>query len=288
LAAVTGKNLRGEQTVKHISVITGGGSGIGLAAAKYIGTTNHVIVVGRTVSKLEAAIEELKGLGISAESFPCDTSNRESVRKLAEYAASCGTVKSVVHAAGMSPHMAGAEMLFRVNAMSCIYINEEFAKVMDPGGCIIDISSMSAYMMPEEHLPVADYNLSLTDAQAFEETILARLKQVPENMAANFAYAISKNFIVWYAKRSSYLCGKKGIRVLSVSPGTFATPMGDLEGEEAAGIAKQGSLGRIGDPEEIAVLLNFLVSKAASYLTGTDILCDGGAIAGMLYAQGGR
>ncbi|WP_442913747.1 SDR family NAD(P)-dependent oxidoreductase, partial [Lacrimispora sp.] len=51
--------------MKHISVITGGGSGIGLAAAKYIGTTNHVIVVGRTVSKLEAAIEELKGLGIS-------------------------------------------------------------------------------------------------------------------------------------------------------------------------------------------------------------------------------
>ena len=57
--------------------------------------------------------------------------------------------------------------------------------------------------------------------------------------------------------------------------------MGDLEGEQAASFALAGALGRVGQPEEIANLMAFIASDAASYLTGTDILCDGGAIAAM-------
>lgn len=68
---------------------------------------------------------------------------------------------------------------------------------------------------------------------------------------------------------------------MSVSPGTFETPMGDLEGEAAAKFAINGALKRVGQPEEIAKLIAFIASADASYLTGTDILCDGGAIAAM-------
>ena len=61
--------------MENICVVTGGGSGMGLEAAKLLGKTNHIILVGRTVSKLEQAISELKELGISAEAFPADASD---------------------------------------------------------------------------------------------------------------------------------------------------------------------------------------------------------------------
>ena len=70
--------------------------------------------MGRTVSKLDNAIKELKDLGIDAEAFPGDASDRESVKKLVEYAKSKGNVKTVIHAAGVSPHMADTEKIFTI------------------------------------------------------------------------------------------------------------------------------------------------------------------------------
>ncbi|MBQ8663841.1 MAG: SDR family oxidoreductase [Eubacterium sp.] len=75
--------------------------------------------------------------------------------------------------------------------------------------------------------------------------------------------------------------GSSGLRIVSISPGTFATPMGILEGEAASSLALQGALGRVGDPVEIARMMAFMVSDACSYLTGVDILYDGGSIAAL-------
>jgi NAD(P)-dependent dehydrogenase (short-subunit alcohol dehydrogenase family) len=66
---------------------------------------------------------------------------------------------------------------------------------------------------------------------------------------------------------------------LSVSPGSFDTEMGRLESSQADFLGK-GALGRFGRPEEIAELLAFCASERASYLTGVDVLCDGGLTAG--------
>ncbi|MFV0361892.1 MAG: SDR family oxidoreductase [Suipraeoptans sp.] len=267
--------------MKNICVVTGGGSGMGLSTAKLMGKDHHVILVGRTVSKLENALNELKTLGLSAETCPCDISKRESVTKLAEFAASKGSVTAVIHAAGMSPHMGSGEVLFDVNAMGTIYMNEEFAKVMPKDSCILNVSSMSAYMLPPDRVPRDAYKLSLSDTDTFRTTMLQIINSIPADMAPGSSYTIAKNFVVWFSEKFACLCGKNGIRVLSVSPGTFSTPMGDLEGEEAAAFARMGALGRVGDPDEIAVLMAFLASPACSYVTGVDILCDGGTVAAM-------
>ena len=76
-----------------VCVITGGGSGMGLAAAKYMPKEKILVLAGRTEAKLQRAIEELKAEGHEAYAKACDTSKRESVRALAEYAASLGEVK---------------------------------------------------------------------------------------------------------------------------------------------------------------------------------------------------
>ncbi len=79
--------------------------------------------------------------------------------------------------------------------------------------------------------------------------------------------------------------GEKGIRIVSISPGTFKTPMGEVEGEVAAGFALRGAMGRLGEPEEIAKMMAFMVSDECSYLSGVDILYDGGAISSMKAMQ---
>lgn len=269
----------------NVCVITGGGSGMGLETAKILGKEQKIILAGRTVSKLEDAIATLKALGIDAEAFPCDAGDRGSVKELAAYAAKQGTIKTVIHAAGVSPHMASGETIFTINAIGTININEEFAKVMGQNSCILNVSSMSAYMLPENRVPKQVYQLSLKDVSAFQAAANQMLTLVPEEQQTGMAYTISKNFVVWYTSRMAVCHGKKGIRINSISPGTFKTPMGEVEGEDAASFALRGAMGRLGEPEEIAKMMAFMVSDECSYLCGVDILYDGGAVSALKAMQ---
>lgn len=142
--------------MKNVCVITGGGSGMGLAAAKFMPKEKIIVISGRTVTKLENAVKELKALGYEAYAYACDTSDRESVKKLAEYAASLGEIKNVINAAGISPTMGGAgdqEKILRINALGTVYVNQEFSKKMNAGSVICDISSNSAYSLPSFIIP---------------------------------------------------------------------------------------------------------------------------------------
>lgn len=269
----------------NICIVTGGGSGMGLETAKILGKNQKIILVGRTVSKLDDAIAELKALGIDAEAFPCDIGDRESVKKLATYAAGQGNVKTVIHAAGVSPHMANGEQIFAINAIGTINIDEEFAKVMGEGSCILNVSSMSAYMLPESSVPKQIYQLSLQDVNAFQSAANQMINAVAEEQKTGMAYTVSKNFVVWYTSRMAVRYGEKGIRIISISPGTFKTPMGEVEGEQAASFALRGAMGRLGEPEEIAKMMAFMVSDECSYLCGVDILYDGGAVSALKALQ---
>jgi len=264
---------------KDVCVILGAGSGIGLETAKEMGKKNVVVLAGRTKSKLENAKKLLEEKGIHAEIFACDASDREKVRELAGFSKQFGTIKSVINAAGMSPHMSNGSTIFRVNAVGTIHVNEVFAEYMGAGSTIIDISSMSAYMLPSEQVPYGLYYLALEDADKFYKAAEEMLSSMPEEAQPDMAYVLSKYFVIWYAKQCALKYGKKGIRVISVSPGSFDTPMGEVEKDGQELFTLNGALGRIGKPEEIAGLLEFLTSKKASYITGTDILCDGGTIA---------
>ena len=265
--------------MRQICVITGGGSGMGLATARIMGKTHYVIICGRTASKLEKAIDELKLENIECEAFSCDVSNQESVRALAEYARKLGIVQSVIHAAGMSPHMDNAQKIMEANALGTIYMNEEFSKVMESGSCIVDVSSMSAYLAPKLIMPQGAYKFSLMDKTLFMKKMMRRVNLFPKKLRSSIAYGVSKHFDIWYARKCAGLYGEKGIRVVSVSPGNFETPMGKLEEEEAEKFTKYAAIKRFGNADEIAFLLASIVDSRNGYLTGEDILCDGGLVA---------
>ncbi len=266
---------------KKVCVITGGGSGMGLATAEKMGKDHYVIICGRTVSKLEGAIADLKAKGVDCEAYPCDVSDQASVRNLAQHAASLGDVDAVIHAAGVSPHMGNAETIMKINAIGTMYVNEEFAKVMPKDSCIVDVSSMAGNMMPNLLVMQAWYNLALKNKDLFVKTAVKMFSVMPEKLQPGTAYSISKNFDNWYANHSAHELGDKGIRVVSVAPGDFETPMGHLEEADAMNFIPNAAIKRFGKPEEIATLLADIVKPECGYLTGTNILCDGGVISSM-------
>lgn len=265
--------------MKQVCVITGGGSGMGLAAAHLIGEDHYIILVGRTASKLEHAVEELKAQGIEAEAFSADVADRISIERLAAHAKEIGNVQALVHAAGLSPHMGDAQKIMEGNAIGTINMNEVFYMVMGEGSVILDVSSMSGVLTPQFIMPVHAYKYAFKDKSKFIKKMMARVNLMPKRQRANVAYCISKNFVIWYAKKCAALMGEKGIRILSITPGNFETPMGKLESEEAMNYVKYCAVKRFGKPEEIAELMAFCISTKCGFLTGADILVDGGCCA---------
>ena len=270
--------------MKNVCVITGGGSGMGLAAAKCMPKDKIIVISGRTVAKLENAVKELEALGYEAYAYACDTSNRESVKALAEYAKSLGEIKNVINAAGISPAMeakTAQEKILRINALGTVYVNQEFSKFMNPGSVICDIASSSAYSLPEFILPKKAYPLAETDEAAFLAKLIKRSNMAKTDYEKNgFAYGLSKNFVCWYAAKSAFDLGPKGIRVVSLSPGLIATDMGNLESENGGFLIGLSCENRMGTPEELGFAIATVADERNGYLAAVDILCDGGSIRG--------
>lgn len=267
----------------NVCVITGGGSGMGFAAAKCMPKDKIIVVTGRTLSKLEKAVNELKELGYEAYAKTCDTSKRDSVKELAEYCASLGEVKNVINSAGVSPAMKGdQEQILRINALGTVYVNQEFSKIMNPGSVIVDVSSNSAYILPSFIIPKKVYPLAETDEDVFLKKLVKKSNMAKgEYQRKGFAYSLSKNFVLWYAKKCAFEYGKKGIRVVSLSPGLIATDMGNLEAKDGGMLIPFSAEERMGKPEELGFALATLADERNGYLAGVDVLCDGGSTNGM-------
>ena len=272
--------------MKDVCVITGGGSGMGLAAAKFMPKDKIIVVTGRTMSKLEKAVEELKELGYEAYAKTCDTSKRDQVRELAEYAASLGEIKNVIHAAGLSPAMAKPEQLMRVNALGTVYVNQEFSRLMNKGSVIVDVSSNSAYILPEIVASKKTFALADKDEELFLKKSLKLSKMLKdEYKSSGLAYGLSKKFVIWYAAKCAFEYGSKGIRVCSLSPGLIATDMGNLEAEEGGSLLETTAEKRMGTPEELGYVLATVADERNGYLAGVDILCDGGSVVGKKFKK---
>lgn len=251
---------------------------MGLSAAKFMPKDRIIVIAGRTLSKLENAINELKDLGFEAYAHTCDTSDRQSVRELAEYSASLGEVKTGINAAGVSPHMSGAENLLKINALGTVYFNEEFAKVMKPGSVIVDIGSNSAYALPGFMVPAKAFPLADIKPEEFVRKILGKAKFLKDEVKkSGMVYAMSKAFVVWYAKKSAIELGNKGIRVCSVSPGLIATDMGEKEKEDGAYLINLTCEKRMGKVDELGYAIAAAADERNGFLAGVDILIDGGA-----------
>ncbi|MCA2318053.1 SDR family oxidoreductase [Mycobacterium intracellulare] len=268
--------------MNRVSVITGGAGGMGLATAKIVGRDHTVVLCDVRQDRLTTAAATLQELGINPTIVNCDVTDRRAVADLLGTATNLGSVVSVIHTAGVSPSMGPADYVMRTNAVGTVNVDEEFYAVAGEGAVIVNVASMAAHMLPAEIIPTGQFPLALDDADAFMDAMMTACDIAPEEARSGLAYALSKSFVKWYSQSQAERFNARGLRIVSVSPGSIDTEMGRLEEQAGAGaMVADAAVPRWGKPEEMAELLAFCASEKAGYLTGTDILNDGGVIASM-------
>ncbi len=268
--------------MSRVSVITGGAGGMGLATAKVVGQDHRVVLCDVRQERLDAAAATLKDLGVTATAVNCDVTDRAAVIRLFETASGLGTVASVIHTAGVSPSMGDADYVMRTNAIGTLNVDEVFFATAPEGAAIVNVASMAAHIMPDELIPTAQFPTALTDEDVFMTAMLAACEIAGPDARSGIAYAISKSFVRWYSTSQCERFNGRGLRIVSVSPGSIDTEMGRLEEQAGAGaMVTDAAVPRWGKPEEMGDLLAFCASAKAGYLTGTDILNDGGVVASM-------
>lgn len=255
---------------------------MGLATARVVGRDHPVVLCDVRQDRLDAAATALTDLDIPHAVVNCNVTDRQAVTRLFETAVGLGELKSVIHAAGVSPSMGAADYVMRTNALGTVNVNEVFYQTAGQGSAIVNVASMAAHLLPEEMVPTAKFPLALQDEESFMAEMLAMCSIAPEEARSGLAYAVSKTFVRWYSTSQAERFNGRGLRIVSVSPGSIDTEMGRLEEQAGAGaMVTNAAVPRWGTPEEMAELLAFCASDKASYLTGTDILNDGGVIASM-------
>lgn len=267
--------------MNSVSIITGGAGGMGLATAQVLGRDQSIMICDINSQRLDIALATLKQQGIDAHGVVCDITCRDSIAELFSAAARLGRIGSVVHTAGLSPQMGDADIIMKVNALGTVNVSEKAFEIATDGFALVNLASMAAHLVPRLLMPRRSYTRAGVDPEAFLRRSLFACRFMPKGLyRSGLSYAISKDFVIWYCKKSAARFGAKGARILSVSPGTFDTEMGRLEEKSGSvEMLKKAALKRIGRTQEIADLLAFCAGEKSSYLTGVDILCDGGVVA---------
>ena len=123
------------------------------------------------------------------------------------------------------------------------------------------------------------------DEEKFVKKILSLPNKLKGYKASGLAYGLSKKFVIWYAAKSAFALGAKGIRVCSLSPGLIATDMGNLEAEEGASLLNTTAEKRMGKPEELGFAIASVADERNGYLAGVDVLVDGGSVVGKAFVK---
>jgi len=268
---------------KQVTVLMGAGS-IGQAIIRRVSAGKHVVLADYSLDNAERAARMLEDAGFECSAVRCDLGSKEDILKLVEFATSKGEVTRVVNAAGVSPSQAPVEEILRVDLYGTSVLLEEFGKVIAEGGSGVIISSQSGHRLPA--LP-QEQNEALATTPVEELLELPFLKAIDDTLKA---YQYSKRCNVLRVMMEATRWGRRGATVNSISPGIIITP---LANDELHGPRKEGYLRmiggmparRAGTPDDVGDLAEFLMSSRGRFISGADLLIDGGCTASYWYGD---
>jgi NAD(P)-dependent dehydrogenase (short-subunit alcohol dehydrogenase family) len=244
----------GRQLDGKTALVTGGSSGIGLATAQRLAAEGaHVFLTGRTQETVDAAAASI---GAGATGIRADVSDVEDLTKVADAIAAHGHGLDVLFA-----NAGGGEFtpLGQITA-------EQFSSVflINVGGTLFTVQTMLPLLNPGASIILAGSTAASNGTPAFS------------------IYAATKAAIRSFGRTWAAELIPRGIRVNTVIPGPIETP--GLTGLAPAGQAQQlldgeaakVPMGRVGRPEELAAAVLFLASDQSSFMTGAELVVDGG------------
>jgi NAD(P)-dependent dehydrogenase (short-subunit alcohol dehydrogenase family) len=258
------------------AVVVGAG-GLGTAVARRLGLSHRLLVADRDADHVEQQCAALRADGYDAEAVVCDVTRPADIAALAARASTRPALRTLANVVGLSPAAQDFHAIMAVNLVGASRVAEAFWDILEPGGAAVFISSSAAHMqsVPDAILPLLDDPLQVDFLTGLTAALGA-------DADANHAYTYSKAGLNRMCRRNAATWGRRGLRIVSLSPGLIATPQGAESYKHSPGkvaLFEAIPVGRECSMLEIAGVVAFLASDQASYITGTDILVDGGLIA---------
>lgn len=239
-----------------VALVTGGSRSIGAAIAKKLAADGAAVAITYSASPERAAqvVADIEAAGGKAIAIAADAGSPEAVRAaVAQIVSTFGSIDILVNNAGVAVNATiedfkfeDYERMIAVNVTGVFVATQEAVRHMKAGGRIIHIGS------------------SMTRYAAFPTASV---------------YTLTKGAITGFNRSLVRDLGPKGITVNTVHPGPTDTDMNPADGPVAAIVGPGMAIGRYGQPAEIASVVAFLASPDAAFVTGADIVADGGLTA---------
>lgn len=268
---------------KDVMILTGAGQ-IGMAIARRMGYGMKIVIGDKSRENAEKISDIMNKAGFDTVAMEMDLSSRDSIKNLISEAQKYGDITMLVNAAGVSPSQASVGTILRVDLYGTAVLLEEVGKVIAEGGCGVTISSQSGHRMPAL-TPEEDALLALTPT---EELLGLEMLQPGNIRDTLHAYQMAKRCNVKRVMAEAVRWGRRGARINSISPGIIVTPLAIDEfngprGDFYKNMFAKCPAGRPGTADEVANVAELLMSRAGAFITGSDILIDGGATASYFY-----
>ena len=265
---------------KPVAVLLGAGA-MGLAIVRRVAAGAKVLLGDVSEENLARASEALRYNGYDVETMVVNALNKDEVYAFAAKAAELGDVKWFVDTAGASPSQAKPQFIIDLDLIGTSYALDAFGPVMARGGAGLVVSSQAGWMG----------HFTEDEEDALANTPTDELRDLPM-LQPDVVTGSGKAYIV--AKRANHLRVRTAAattwavshaRVNTISPGIVMTPVAYDEfnspGNTYQKMIETGACQRVATPDEIAAASAFLLGSDATFVTGIDLLIDGGTIAAM-------
>ena len=271
--------------MSDVIIVIGAGS-IGQAIARRVSAGKHIVLADLRQENADAAAAVLSDAGFDVSTTATDVSSRDSIEALVETATKAGEVTGLIHAAGVSPSQASPETILAVDLYGTAVVLELVGNVIARGGSGVVIASQSGHRLGALTTE-QDAELATTPADE-----LLKLPMLQPDLVTDplHAYQLAKRGNALRVMAEAVRWSKRGARINTISPGIIITPLAndELTGPRGEGYRRMIELspaGRAGTPDEVGNVGALLMGSDGAFITGSDILMDGGVTASYFYGE---